>query len=121
MKIDSKSLKYSLGGVFIGIVNGLLGAGGGMLAVPLLCNLLDDRKSAHTNSVALILPLCIFSAVLYLYSGKAMPSDQLPVLIVFGLVGAIVGTFIMKKIKPRPLRKIFSAMLVYAGFRMLLA
>ena len=34
-------------GLAIGIINGLLGAGGGMIAVPLLQKLGLDRKQAH--------------------------------------------------------------------------
>ena len=56
-------------GLAIGIINGLLGAGGGMIAVPLLQKLGLDRKQAHANAVAVILPITVLSAVLYLVNG----------------------------------------------------
>ena len=43
-------------GFFIGIINGLLGAGGGMLAVPALKKLGLSQKDAHRNALAVILP-----------------------------------------------------------------
>ena len=58
MKTDKNVLLCVFGGFAVGVVNGMLGAGGGMIAVPILTSLLGDRKSAHINSVALILPLC---------------------------------------------------------------
>ena len=56
-------------GFLIGIINGLLGAGGGMIAVPALKKLGMEQKDAHRNAVAVILPLSVLSAVLYILRG----------------------------------------------------
>ena len=64
-------------GLAIGIINGLLGAGGGMIAVPLLQKLGLDRKQAHANAVAVILPITVLSAVLYLVNGYVSVKDSL--------------------------------------------
>ena len=46
--------------LFIGAINGLFGAGGGMLAVPCLTYVWGlDEKSAHATAIAVILPLCL--------------------------------------------------------------
>ena len=121
MKTDKNTWLCVFGGFAVGVVNGMLGAGGGMIAVPILTSLLGDRKSAHINSVALILPLCIISACVYIFSGQIETSGNLMILIPFGLIGALLGTYIMKKISANVLRKIFSVLLIYAGVRMLLA
>lgn len=107
-------------GLLIGTINGLLGAGGGMLAVPALKKLGLDQKDAHRNAVAVILPLTIFSAVLYLIDGRVTISDAL-IYIPSGLVGAILGTFLLKKISSKWLGIIFSAFMIYSGVRLLLA
>lgn len=106
-------------GFFIGIINGLLGAGGGMIAVPALKKLGMDQKDAHRNAVAVILPLSVFSACLYLFRGNVTVTDTL-IFIPGGLVGAGAGTILLKKISPKWLAVIFGAFMVYSGVRLLL-
>lgn len=106
-------------GTLTGIVNGMLGAGGGMIAVPSLRKLGLDKKEAHANAVAVILPLAIFSAILYLYEGRVALTDPL-IYIQSGLAGAVIGTFIMKKITAKNLGRIFGAFMIFAGVRMIL-
>jgi uncharacterized membrane protein YfcA len=106
-------------GFLIGIINGFLGAGGGMVAVPLLKKLGSDQKDAHRNAVAVILPLAVFSAVLYLWQGRVTFADSLPY-IPAGLVGAIVGTVFLKKISSKWLSAIFGGFMIYAGVRLML-
>ena len=106
-------------GFFVGIINGLLGAGGGMIAVPALKKLGLSQKDAHRNAVAVILPLAVFSAALYLFRGNVSISDTL-VYIPAGLVGAGVGTLLLKKISPKWLTVIFGAFMIYSGVRLIL-
>ena len=120
MKASAKSIFIpAAAGLCIGIVNGLLGAGGGIIAVPLLKKLGLERKEAHANAVAVILPITVLSAVLYLLKGYVSLSDSLPY-IPGGLAGALVGTYCLKKISPVWLKRIFGAFMIYAGVRLLL-
>ncbi len=107
------------GGFAVGFVNALLGAGGGMLAVPILTKLEKNRKKAHSSSVAVIMPLSVLSAFLYLKSGDVTFGDALPFL-PFGLVGAAVGTYLLKKISNKMLCRIFALLMIWAGIRLLL-
>lgn len=113
-------LKYKdkIFGVLIGIVNGLFGAGGGMIAVPLLKSCGADQKQAHASSLAIILPLSIVSAVIYSINGNVDFMLTLK-LIPFGIIGSLLGTFIMKKINPTWLKRIFAVVMIYAGIRMI--
>ena len=104
-------------GFFVGIINGLLGAGGGLLAVPALKKLGMSQKDAHRNAVAVILPLAALSAALYLVRGNLSLSDTL-IFIPGGLVGAGVGTLLLKKISPKWLAAIFGAFMIYSGVRL---
>ena len=104
-------------GALIGTVNGLLGAGGGMLTVPVLKKMGFSQKSAHKNAVAVILPITAVSATLYLISGRVKIFDAVP-FIPAGLLGAAVGTFIIGKISPDLLKKIFAIFMIYSGIRM---
>lgn len=105
-------------GVAVGLLNGLFGAGGGMVAVPLLRkNGLSDQES-HATSISVILPLSILSAFLYLKSGHTELTKVLT-FIPGGILGAIVGAVSLKKIPPKWLRKVFALFMIYAAVRML--
>lgn len=119
-KIFSKNnLTTAAAGLLIGGINGLLGAGGGMIAVPMLKKAGLEQKEAHANAVAVILPISVLSAVLYVIKGYVNISDSLPY-IPTGVVGSVIGTLILKKISPVWLKRIFGAFMVYAGVRLLL-
>lgn len=109
--------KGFLFGVLIGAVNGLLGAGGGMLTVPILKKMGFEQKAAHKNAVAVILPITLISAALYLFSSRVKISDAVP-FIPAGLLGALSGTFIISRISPTLLKKIFAIFMIYSGVRM---
>lgn len=120
MKKKTKKTLTAMGfGTAVGIVNGMFGAGGGMIAVPLLKKLGLDQKNAHANAVAVILPITVFSAVLYLikdYVDISQSFDFIPT----GVIGSLLGTVIIRKISPVWLKRIFGGFMVYAGIRLLL-
>ena len=120
MKILNKqNLLTALSGISIGIVNGLLGAGGGMIAVPLLKKIGFSQKQAHANAIAIILPITVLSAFLYLFNGYVTLKDAL-IYMPTGLLGAVLGTYFLKKISPLWLKRIFGGFMIYAGVRLLL-
>ena len=114
-----ENLVTALSGVSIGFVNGLLGAGGGIIAVPILKRLGLERKEAHANAVAVILPITLLSAALYLFKGYVSLADSF-IFIPGGLLGSLIGTYCLKKISPVWLKRIFGGFMVYAGVRLLL-
>ena len=113
------NLLTAAAGLAVGIVNGLLGAGGGMIAVPLLKKLGLTQKQAHANAVAVILPITVLSAALYLIKGYVRLSDCF-VFIPGGILGSLIGTYCLKKISTVWLKRIFGGFMVYAGVRLLL-
>lgn len=115
----NKTLKIAFFGILIGFINSLLGAGGGMIAVPLLSNLGLTDKSSHASAVAVIFPLTIISAVIYLVKDYVNLSDAIWFL-PSGILGAIIGSFLLKKISPTLLKKIFAIFMLYAGVRLLI-
>ena len=120
MKNKTKqNLSIAVIGTIIGFINGILGAGGGMLAVPLLKKTGFDTKQSHTNAIAVILPITIISAVMYLFKETVTLKDAY-VYIPTGLIGALIGTYLFKKISSKWLKRIFGALMVYAGIRLLL-
>ena len=86
----------ALGGLGAGFLNGLLGAGGGMLAVPLLEWSGVRGRRAHATSLAVILPLSLVSAALYWWRGWSSPLLALPYL-PGGLAGALAGAWLLPR------------------------
>ena len=105
-------------GMGVGVVNGIFGAGGGMLAVPLLKKRGLNQKSAQANAIAVILPITVISAVLYLIRGNVDIKDSL-LYVPTGLVGSIIATFALQKFSNKFLQKTFALFMIYAGIRLL--
>ena len=112
--------KIRIRGAAAGLVNGLFGGGGGTVLVPLLtawCKV--GQKRAMASCVAVILPLCALSAVIYLLRSGLQLLAALPYL-VGGLAGGLVGGKLFRRVPGPWLRRIFGAFLVYGGVRYLL-
>lgn len=118
MKINKKTIS-GMGGFFMGLANSIFGAGGGIIAVPLLKKSGLSQKEAHANAIAVILPVSILSAVLYIIKDKVQISDASPYILT-GMAGAVLGTVFLKKISPVLLKKVFGFFIIYAGIRLLL-
>ncbi len=117
--MKKETLKKAVGGVFIGFVNGLFGAGGGILAVPVLRGQGMEDKEAHASSVAVILPISLFSLTLYLFDGRVGFSEGLPY-ILWGLIGAFIGTKLLSKISGVWLHRVFGLLIIWAGMRFIM-
>ena len=117
--MKNKKLSNAIFGIAIGFINGLLGAGGGMLAVPLLKKHGLSQKAAQQNAIAIILPITAVSAFVYLFKDYVNLKSSFPYLPT-GLIGAIIATLLMKKISNKWLKRIFAFFMLYAGTRLLL-
>ena len=109
-----KNTLSAVGGFLSGAVNGLLGAGGGMIAVPMLAKSGLEAKKSHATSVAVILP----SSILYLTDGRVTLGDAAPYLL-WGALGSIIGSWLLTKIKDVWLHRIFGVLMLWAAVRML--
>ena len=114
-----KKLYIVAAGVVCGFLNGFFGAGGGTVAVPFLKKIGLSEHEAHATSVAVILPITLVSAIFYILRGDALISDSLQ-FVYAGVVGAVVGAFVMRKISGVWLKRIFGAVVVFASVRMFL-
>ena len=107
-------------GAVIGTLNGFFGGGGGMVCVPILEKVLKlDNKHAHATAIAVILPLSLVSAFIYVFNGYI---QTFPLLVVGSgvLVGGIVGSFILKFLPPKAVRAIFAIIMFAGGIKLLL-
>lgn len=114
-------LRPAVSGALAGAVNGFFGGGGGMVLVPLLsgwCQLGERR--AFATSVAVILPLCVLSAGIYLLRGGLDLMAALPYLL-GGLLGGWLGGRLFKGLSMDWLRRGFGLLLLCGGVKSLLA
>ena len=91
-----------------------------MILVPLLtrkCGL--KQRHAFATSVAIILPLCILSSIIYYFRGGLDLITALPYL-VGGLIGGWVGGKVFQKINMVWLRRAFALLVLYGGVKALL-
>lgn len=113
-----QKLVYAFSGLCSGILNGLFGAGGGIVSVECLKLSKIETKKAHATSVSIVLPLSLLSAFLYLNADAFQIKDAL-LFIPGGIVGAIIGAFVLSKVKAKWIRKLFGVVLIYSAVRML--
>ena len=113
-----KKLSYYVFALGAGFLNGLLGAGGGMLIVPILKKCGLSQRNTHATSVFAILPMCILSTIIYSLNGRVSIYDALQY-IPFGIIGAIIGSFILSKINQKLLRKLFGIFMIWAAIQLL--
>ena len=107
-------------GLLIGFINGFLGSGGGMIAVPLLRYVLKlSVKESHATAIFVILPMSVVSGITYLISGVCGVFPTLLVTLV-SLAGALIGSVMLSKLKSNIISFIFCAIIIYAGVRMIL-
>lgn len=117
MKKDTKQAMIAGGAA--GLVNGFFGGGGGMVLVPLLtrrCGL--EQRQAFATSVAIILPLCVLSSVIYFLRGGLDLTAAFPYL-VGGLVGGFLGGRLFKRLNMDWLRRFFALLILYGGVKSL--
>lgn len=119
-KNKASRLAPVIAGGAAGIANGFFGGGGGMILVPLLvrkCGL--SQRQAFATSVAVILPLCILSSVIYWFRGGLDLTTALPYL-AGGFVGGWIGGKVFKKVNMIWLRRAFALLILYGGVKSLL-
>ena len=104
-------------GALGGFLNGLLGAGGGLVLLLFLKNKLPAHK-AHATALAVMLPLSAASALIYAGSAEVRP-NALVWLTLGGMAGGYTGARMLKKIKPRHLGRILGTLLIFSAMRMM--
>lgn len=119
--IMKKELFFNvLVGLISGIISGFFGAGGGMLLVPYLSEILklDEVKSRATTI------LCIFFMVLtcsfYYFNQNSIDWGLAIKCAIGGIIGSYIGSKFLIKMNKKRLKEFFIIFLFYVGFSMVL-
>ena len=111
--------KTAIAGSMAGIVNGLFGAGGGMILVPLLTFLTDlDDSEVFPASISIILPMCFISLFISAWDSALPWREALPYLL-GSTIGGIIAGLLGKKIPIAWLHRGLGILIVYGGLRYL--
>ena len=105
-------------GFCAGILNGLFGSGGGIIAVPLLGKNGLSQKESQATALFMMLCLSAVSAFLYYRSGELSFAEG-AVFVPGGMVGAVLASAVLRKIDPLLLKKIFGGFVTFSAARML--
>lgn len=117
----SPAWKSTLSGAAAGLLNGFFGVGGGMLLVPLFRRWLKlEDKRALATTIAVLTPLCLLSAGVYLWRDRMEWAVLWPYL-TGGLIGGFLGGVFFRKIPALLLRRLFALLLLYGAARNLLS
>ena len=116
---NRKYLGLILAGGAAGAINGLFGAGGGMVLVPLLVWLTSiEPEAVFPSSISIILPICIVSLTVAASRGSLPWSAAFPYLIGSAAGGIFAGIW-GKKIPVKWLHRGLGILIIWGGFRYL--
>ena len=106
-----------LAGILAGAVNGLIGAGGGMVLVPLLTltNALEEDQ-VFPASVCIILPVSILSLLL---TYQPVPWDLTAAFLVGSAAGGVGAGLTARKIPVKWLHRGLGILILWGGIRYL--
>ena len=110
---------FLLAGFCAGAVNGLFGAGGGMVLVPLLTGLTDlEEEEIFPASIVIILPLCLVSLTVTALRQGLDWVTALPYL-AGGALGGLAAGIWGRKIPAKLLHRLLGLLILWGGFRYL--
>lgn len=110
---------YLIAGGCAGLVNGLFGAGGGMILIPLLTRLTDlEESKLFSSSIAIIAPICIVSLAILSQTAPLPWAEAMPY-----LAGSVAGGFLAAKLGRRIpvkwLHRVLGVLILWGGIRYL--
>ena len=121
---NKNNIILSVSSVTSGVMNGFVGTGGGIILYFVLKFLnrhekTTDMKDIMATVISVVIPMSVVSSVIYMVKGNII-YKELPVYLPAALIGGIIGAFLLDKLKFKIVKKLFAAMIIYAGIRMML-
>jgi len=113
-------------GFLSGVINGVFGCGGGIIAVAAFSGALKEERNrkkrtqeAFSMTVCSVAAMSLASAFVYRTFGAAEGVNTAEYLLP-ALVGGAIGAVLLGKINTRVLKKIFAALIIYSGIKMMI-
>ena len=113
-----KLLPLATAGIGAGFVNGLLGAGGGIVVIFALTKLIGDdilqKNAVFGNALCVMLPISVLTCVLYAARGY-MRLEGFGVFAIPALLGGLAGGLLLGKLDSAMLKKGFAGLVIISG------
>ena len=111
--------KKAIMGIGAGIISGMFTAGGGLLLIPLLLYTLHlDEKEARSTTICCMLPMVVTTAFFY-GRGQHIQWHIGILCAIGGMIGAVLGTDLLKKMPVKYLKILFILFLLYAAWNLI--
>ena len=111
-----------LGGIAAGFVNGLLGAGGGIIVIYVLTRLYGEdimkKNAVFGNALCVMLPISVLTCALYASRGSMRP-EGVGVFAIPALLGGLLGGVLLGKLDTAFLKKSFAGLVIISGIIMM--
>lgn len=118
-----QNLSVAAIGLCAGLLNGLLGAGGGIVIVAGLSRIFRgkgiDPRSVFASAIAVMLPLSALSAMQYFARGH-LEQAQVGLLLLPAAAGGATGAFLLRVLTPGVLARIFAFVVLLSGIFLLI-
>ena len=107
-------------GLITGFINGFFGGGGGMIAVPVLANILKfTTKESHASALFIILPLCLTSAITY-YILNTFDFTNGFFVCLGTIIGGAIGALLLKNLDSKIVEFAFAIIMITAGIKLII-
>lgn len=128
MNAKTRLAVATVGALIAGVVNGLLGAGGGIILIFVLASSLGKlyegesefykRRDLMATSLCVMMPVSAFSAIRY---GVANMLDFTLIarLILPAVLGGAVGGILLDRLRENLIMKLFALLVIYSGLAMI--
>jgi hypothetical protein len=130
-EITQSPMLYAVAGIIFGLLSGIIGIGGGVVMIPIMVMGLKFKMHQAVGTSTAVMALITIGGILsYMYNGwnvAELPAYSLGYvnMLQFALLAgtsipmAYVGSKIAHKLSPKNLRKIFIAVMLYMGLKMI--
>ena len=108
----------AVAGLLAGFANGLLGAGGGIVAVFAFARFLRsgeyERRDLYANALCVMLPISAVSCLRYAAAGHLV-TEGFGIYALPAIFGGVVGGILLGRIQASLLKKLFGLLVIYSG------
>ena len=119
----NKGWRALLIGFFAGVLNGLLGAGGGIILVRGAGKVLPrdsrDGRDIFANALCVMLPISAVSCIGYALMGELVVNG-VGAFMIPAIVGGALGAILLSRISAAFLKRLFALIVIYSGIMLII-